>query len=43
VATHWTVSSGASSSRESVCSATLTIVVSRIDMTTPITTTTATT
>ncbi len=40
--THWIVLSGASSSRDSVSSATLTIVVSRIDMITPTTTTAAT-
>jgi uncharacterized membrane protein len=43
VATHWIVSSDAESLRDSVSRATLTIVVSRIDMTTPTTTTTATT
>jgi hypothetical protein len=43
VETHWIVSSGAESSRDSVSRATLTIVVSRIDMTTPTTTTAATT
>ena len=43
VATHWIVDSGALSSRESVSRATLTIVVSRIDMITPTTTTAATT
>jgi hypothetical protein len=42
VETHWIVLSGESSSRESVWSATLTIVVSRIDMTTPTITTPAT-
>ena len=43
VATHWIVDSEACSSRLSVASATLTIVVSRIDMIAPITTTLATT
>ena len=39
--THWIVESGASSSIRSVSSATFTIVVSRIDMTAPMITTTA--
>jgi hypothetical protein len=42
VATHWIVESGAWRSRPSVCSATLTIVVSRIDIIAPTMTTTAT-
>ena len=39
VETHWTVSSDASRPRDRVSSATLTIVVSRIDATTPTVTT----